>query len=86
MLEFFILKPSINLALKNKENQKPLDVCKAEYKSFFEKVLAKKKKNSEMNNDIVIHNSSYPKQIPNKTNPAVTNKKCYFNINAFSDF
>jgi len=71
LLEFFILKPSINLALKNKENRKPFDICKEEYKSFFEKVLAKKKKNSELSNDIVIHASSYPKQIPNKTSPIV---------------
>ena len=63
LLEFLILKPSINLALKNKENLKPIDVCKPEVRSFFEKVLAKKKKTSEMNNDIVIHNANYSKPI-----------------------
>ena len=69
LLEFLILKPSINLALKNRENHKPLDVCKGEFKSFFEKVLVKKKKNSEFNNDIIIHNANYPKQSPvNKGN------------------
>ena len=64
------MKPSINLVLKNKENHKPIDVCKSEVRTLFEKILAKKKKNSEMNNDIVIHNANYPKQT-NKMNMAV---------------
>ena len=70
LLEFLILKPSINLTLKNCESHKPFDVCKPDCKSFFERVLAKKKKGSEFNNDIVIHNSGYNKT-SNKTNSTV---------------
>lgn len=61
-MEFLILKPSINLSLKNRENQRAFDICKPEFKGFFEKVISRKKKAYEMNNDIVIHSANYPKQ------------------------
>lgn len=74
LMEFLILKPSINLTLKNRENLKPFDVCKPDFKSYFEKVLIRKKKNSEFNSDIVIHNANFPKQA-NKVNASVRYEK-----------
>lgn len=53
---------------------KPLDVCKSDFKSYFEKVLIRKKKNSEFNSDIVIHNANFPKQA-NKVNASVRFEK-----------
>lgn len=58
-MEFLVLKPSINLFLRNKENKTAYDLCKNDTKMFFEKLMLKKKQLCEKNNDVLINNA-YP--------------------------